>query len=62
MNKMLTSSCLLSGPVTGQQQDLQSAPTSLHTPPTFKKALFFPEPPDSGTQEPSPIPGGAADS
>lgn len=62
MNQMLTSSCPPSGPVTGQQQDLQSPPTSLHTPPTLKKALFFPESPDSGTPEPSPIPGGAADS
>lgn len=50
------------GPVAGQQQDLQSPPESLRTPPTLKKALFFEKPPDSGTQEPAPISGRAAHS
>ncbi len=36
-----TSSCLPPGSVTGQQQDLQSPPANLRTPPTLKKSFIF---------------------
>lgn len=62
MTSNKTSHCLSPGPVAGQQQDLQSPPESLHSPPALKKALFFEKPPHSGTQEPAPIPGRAAHS